>query len=87
MKPYIVAAVFGDPTQPHGFLGLGTYAAERPDIASAHVIDQIIRDHHPAPLTGVTTMELSEEMVRGMLALFEQPEPGEAKVIALVPPG
>lgn len=87
MKPYIVAAAFGDPTQPGGYLALGTYAAERPEIASAHVIDNIIREVGPtAPLSGVTTMELSEEIVRGMLSLFEQPETAEGKVIALVPP-
>lgn len=89
MKPYIVAAVFGDPTQPGGFLAVGTYAAERPEIASAHVIDNIIRDIHPAAaLSGVTTMELTEEMVRGMLELYTAEQATEkteaAKVVSLV---
>jgi hypothetical protein len=81
--------VFGDPTQPEGFLAVGTYVAERPEVASANVIDTIRREQRSsAPLSGVTVMELTEEMVRGMLSVFEQSaaegKTEAAKVVSLV---
>lgn len=88
MKPYIVAAAFGDVSAPGSYLAIGTVSAERSDIASALAVDQIRRELSPKyPLAAVTTMELTEDLLRAMLALYDEPmPPGDvAKIVSIVP--
>src|SRR5258708_170144 len=89
-KVFVVAAAFGMPNMPNGFLAVGTHVAPAPEIASAFVVD-IFRTSRSAvaPLEGVAVMEITEEMARAMVTAYEDnakaEEAGRVLPFAIVP--